>query len=157
MNYVLVDQEKNISIVAENRNLQNMHNGKHYQKVVIGLIFDNNNNVLINKRLPGKYMEGYWEFPGGKINLQEDNISALSRELLEELGIIVSKARPIMNYYYQYEDYMVNLDIWIIKSFLGEPKSKEGQEIAWVHPEDLFKFKLLPADQKIQDFLLAKR
>ena len=101
-------------------------------------------------------MEGYWEFPGGKINLQEDNISALSRELIEELGIIVTKAMPIMNYDYQYKDYMVNLDIWIIKSFLGETKSIEGQEIAWVHPEDLFKFKLLPADKKIQNFLLAK-
>ena len=133
-----------------------MYNGNDYQKVVIGLIFDNKNNVLINKRPSSKHMEGYWEFPGGKINLQEDNISALSRELIEELGIIVTKAMPIMNYDYQYKDYMVNLDIWIIKSFLGETKSIEGQEIAWVHPEDLFKFKLLPADKKIQNFLLAK-
>ncbi|OUU80151.1 MAG: hypothetical protein CBC38_01780 [Gammaproteobacteria bacterium TMED78] len=134
-----------------------MSKDKSFLQVVIGLVFDEESNVLINKRVSGKYMEGYWEFPGGKILEKEESFTALSRELKEELGIIVKKAKSLMNYSYHYAKYSVDLDIWIVEYFLGQPSSKESQEIVWTKPEELYKFKMLPSDKKIQDFLLAKK
>jgi 8-oxo-dGTP diphosphatase len=43
--------------------------------------------VLAARRAPGKYLEGYWEFPGGKLEENESPEICLERELTEEFGI----------------------------------------------------------------------
>ena len=43
--------------------------------------------VLITQRPAGKFLAGYWEFPGGKLDPNESAEQALGRELREELGI----------------------------------------------------------------------
>ena len=61
--------------------------------VVVGILYNNNKDkVLITKRISGKFLAGYWEFPGGKVKNNEDSFSALSREFDEELGIIIKTA-----------------------------------------------------------------
>jgi len=49
---------------------------------------------LVAQRPPGKVYAGYWEFPGGKVELGEPADRALARELHEELGIEVRTAYP---------------------------------------------------------------
>ena len=43
--------------------------------------------VLLSQRKAGTHLEGKWEFPGGKVEENEDPKDALVRELREELGI----------------------------------------------------------------------
>ena len=57
--------------------------------VVAGALFDNQGRVLIAQRPPGKHMAGGWEFPGGKLEPEEQPFEGLKRELREELGIEV--------------------------------------------------------------------
>ena len=45
----------------------------------------NNNRVFLAKRSKGKHLEGFWEFPGGKIENDENPRDALVREIQEEL------------------------------------------------------------------------
>ena len=52
-------------------------------KVVVGIISNSDNELLITKRKKDQFMPGYWELPGGKIESEEDNISALKREFFE--------------------------------------------------------------------------
>lgn len=55
-------------------------------KVVCGIIF-NNEKIFICRRNKEKSFAGFWEFPGGKIEVNESHQTALTRELLEELEI----------------------------------------------------------------------
>ena len=50
------------------------------------VIITNKSKVLITQRPSGKFMEGFWEFPGGKVELRETPEEALARELKEELN-----------------------------------------------------------------------
>ena len=58
-------------------------------EVVVGIIRNENKEILIAKRQQDQFMPNYWELPGGKIEVGEDSFSALSRELYEEIGITV--------------------------------------------------------------------
>ncbi len=43
--------------------------------------------VLLTQRPRGTHLEDHWEFPGGKLEPDEDPRAALARELREELGV----------------------------------------------------------------------
>ncbi|MCQ4314205.1 Nudix family hydrolase [Pseudomonas stutzeri] len=93
--------------------------------------------VLIAKRALDKHQGGLWEFPGGKVEAGETIETALARELHEELGITVTKARPLIQVRHDYPDKQVLLDVWDVLAFSGEPHGAEGQPLAWVEPADL--------------------
>lgn len=121
--------------------------------VVAGALFNARGKVLLSQRPPGKHMEGYWEFPGGKIEAGETPLEALARELDEEIGIEVKQARPLIRLRHAYPDRTVILDVYIVLGFGGRPRSCENQELAWVAPEDMPKWQLLPADRPIVNAL----
>jgi len=100
--------------------------------------------ILIAKRQSHQFMGGFWELPGGKIEHGESPEVAISRELNEELGIIVDKLSLHQTMVYQYTDRIVELSIYNIDNYLNTPKGVEGQEIAWVSVENLNSYKLLP-------------
>jgi 8-oxo-dGTP diphosphatase len=93
--------------------------------------------VLIAKRPLDKHQGGLWEFPGGKVEAGETVESALARELQEELGIAVTRARPLIQVRHDYPDKQVLLDVWEVLAFSGEPHGAEGQPLAWVESVDL--------------------
>ena len=51
-------------------------------------LVDQDGRVLLSQRPKGKELEGFWEFPGGKIEANESPEMALIRELEEELGVL---------------------------------------------------------------------
>lgn len=52
---------------------------------VVGAAIIKDGEVLCARRGEGKSLAGYWEFPGGKIELHESARQALHREIEEEL------------------------------------------------------------------------
>lgn len=126
-------------------------------EVMVGIIRDARGRVLVNQRLPGTHMAGFWEFPGGKRRDNESREAALARELQEELGIQVLRAEPLLELAHEYPERIVHLDVWTILDFEGEPESREGQAIDWVVPDSLRDAGLLPADLPIVVELLKAR
>ena len=78
-----------------------------------------------------------WEFPGGKVELEELPAQALVRELEEELGILVTEYSPLIQIRHDYPDKSVLLDVWKVTQFEGQPKGMEGQPIEWVAMSNL--------------------
>lgn len=109
-------------------------------QVIVGIIFNAQNEILVAQRPPDKYKGGLWEFPGGKIEANETHFNALQRELLEEIGIEVISAEPWLEIQYDYGDRLVYLNTWLVRQFSGEPKGIEGQLIRWVSKEALSQF-----------------
>lgn len=103
--------------------------------------------VLIAQRPVGKWQAGRWEFPGGKIEAGESPRHALARELREELGVEVQGARPLGQFAYSYADRSVEIDLWLVTQFSGEPSGLDGQALRWVTPVELSTCDLLEADQ----------
>jgi len=115
--------------------------------VVAAALFDRAGRVLIAQRPAGKALAGRWEFPGGKVDVGESEHHALRRELREELGIEVLAARPFMRLAHAYEDRDVELSLWIVERFAGEPRSLDAQRLKWVSPAALAAEDILEADQ----------
>ena len=122
----------------------------------MGVLADAQGRVLINQRRSGTHLEGFWEFPGGKLNPGEDPRVGLARELAEELGVTVLDAEPLLTLRHDYPGQRVRLDVWRVTRYLGEPSSVEGQPLRWLKPADLSQAGLLPADAPIVETLLSQ-
>ena len=117
--------------------------------VVAGALFDATGRVLIAQRPVGKVLAGRWEFPGGKLQADEDPYAGLVRELREELGVEVHAAERLIRYPHAYPERTVWLDMWIVTDWSGEPRGLDGQALRWVEPARLDEEDILEADQPI--------
>lgn len=120
---------------------------KHAIRVVAAALYDGHGRVLIADRPAGKHMAGRWEFPGGKVASGETQAEALFRELHEELGITASTARPLLELTHDYPDRRVELSMWVVSRYSGEPRGLDGQRLKWVEPARLFDEDILEADR----------
>lgn len=106
-------------------------------QVVAGAISDAEGRILIARRPASAHQGGLWEFPGGKLEAGETAEQGLRRELMEELGIRVEINRPLIRVQHDYGDRRVQLDVYLITGFVGEPVGREGQPLAWRHPDKM--------------------
>jgi 8-oxo-dGTP diphosphatase len=105
--------------------------------VAVAVIENDRQQVLLTKRPEHVHQGGLWEFPGGKLETGEKASEALVRELDEELGIIVSHARPLIQIPHDYSDRRVLLDVYLIEEYSALPYGKEGQALQWVSRDAL--------------------
>lgn len=112
--------------------------------VAVGVIINENNEVLIARRSANQHQGDKWEFPGGKVETGEESQSALKRELHEELGIEASHPQPFTQITHQYQDKDVFLDVFLVKKWGGVPYGQEGQPLRWVHLSELKQY-IFPA------------
>jgi 8-oxo-dGTP diphosphatase len=99
--------------------------------VAAGILVDAQQHFLMGQRPPGKPYEGYWEFPGGKVESGETIFEALQRELQEELGIAIHSATELMVIEHDYPHAYVRIHVSIIREWSGEPTGCESQALSW--------------------------
>ena len=99
--------------------------------VAVGVIA-RGDDIFITLRPDDVHQGGKWEFPGGKVEEGETVLQALTRELAEEVGIIVNRSEPVIVITHDYGDKQVKLDVHRVYDFAGEPHGKEGQQSRWV-------------------------
>lgn len=116
--------------------------------VVAAALYDSDGKILLARRPEGKSMAGLWEFPGGKIETGERPEQALIRELHEELDITVSESDlfPLTFASHAYESFHLFMPLYGTKRWIGSPRPTEGQELAWVAPQDLHSYPAPEAD-----------
>jgi len=116
---------------------------------VAAAVIIRNDRILIAKRPLHLHQGGLWEFPGGKLELDESVQDALVRELAEELDIEATHYTPLIRIHHDYGDKNVLLDVWYVTAFEGEPQGHEAQEIRWVSPAQLNEYQFPAANQPI--------
>lgn len=114
--------------------------------VVVGLVFDDDNRVLIQQRTEPPEIAGLWEFPGGKIEINETPAVAVVRELDEEVGISVTASEPFMRVRHAYPKKTVVLEVLEVTQWSGEARGLEGQEVAWATVAELDGYNMLGAN-----------
>jgi 8-oxo-dGTP diphosphatase len=117
--------------------------------VAVGIVRNPQGKILIAKRPAHVHQGDLWEFPGGKVEAGESLQQALQREMHEELGIDVTRSRPLIRIPYQYPDKQVLLDVWLIEAFSGAPHGKENQSIDWLPPSEMWERSFPAANQPI--------
>lgn len=118
-------------------------------EVAAAVIEREDGRFLMASRPPGKVYEGWWEFPGGKVESGETAREALVRELREELGIEVETAYPWLNRDFVYPHAHVMLRFFRVTAWHGEPHPHEGQQLAWTQAHAPTVTPILPANGPI--------
>jgi len=111
-------------------------------------LIDIDGRVLLGQRPEGKPMSGMWEFPGGKVESSETPEQALIRELEEELGINTwaSCLAPLTFASHRYEDFHLLMPLFACRKWEGVPHPREGQNLRWVRPTEMYAYPMPPAD-----------
>ena len=99
--------------------------------VAVGVLIKPNGDFLLTSRPLGKVYEGYWEFPGGKLEAGETVEQALRRELQEEIGITFGRIEPWKVEMVDYPHALVRLNFCKVFDWTGELHMHEGQSFAW--------------------------
>ncbi|MEA3394645.1 MAG: NUDIX domain-containing protein [Pseudomonadota bacterium] len=100
-------------------------------EVAVGVLIRPDGSFLLTSRPQGKVYEGYWEFPGGKLEAGETVEQALRRELEEELGIHIGAVHPWKSEVVDYPHALVRLNFCKVFEWLGELQMRESQSFAW--------------------------
>ena len=101
--------------------------------VAVGVLIRADGKFLITSRPEGKPYAGYWEFPGGKLEVGETVEQALQRELDEELGIHIhlNRVERWKELVMEYPHAVVRLHFCKVWDWAGELEMREHQQFAW--------------------------
>ena len=100
-------------------------------QVAVGVLIRSDDSFLLTSRPEGKAYAGYWEFPGGKLEVGETIAQALARELQEEIGITIEDCMSWKTEQIDYPHALVQLNFCKVRRWSGELQMREAQLYAW--------------------------
>lgn len=113
---------------------------------VVGAVIVRDGKILCAQRGPDGSLPGLWEFPGGKIEVNETPDSALKREIKEELHSDVTVGEKITTTSHEYDFGIVHLTTYYCALEFGDLTLTEHSEIRWLEPSALNTIAWAPAD-----------
>ncbi|MEW6262152.1 MAG: (deoxy)nucleoside triphosphate pyrophosphohydrolase [Thermodesulfobacteriota bacterium] len=128
---------------------------KPHLQVAAALVLDGG-LVLIARRGPDSRHPGRWEFPGGKQEEGESLRECLTREIMEELNLDVEPEGAVASVDHDYGDLSLTLHAYLCRLKGGSTRPGSGN-LAWVRPEELEGYDLLPPDREIVKVWLSRK
>lgn len=126
-------------------------------KVVAAIIENDNNEILCALRSPQMAIPNMWEFPGGKVEKDEDIYSALVREIEEELECTIETGDLHNDITHEYETFIINLIAIKAKIVSGRPTPSEHSKLVWLKRENLESLVWAPADIPAVELLVSEK
>ena len=115
---------------------------------VVAAVIREKNRIFATARGYGEY-QGWWEFPGGKIERGETPRQALVREIEEELTAKIEVGEWIQRIEYDYPTFHLSMDCFWAEVVAGQLELKEAEAARWLSKEELLEVKWLPADLEL--------
>ncbi len=115
--------------------------------------------LLLQRSLKSGFDPGRWELPGGKINYGENLVDALQREVLEEVGLVISVGRPFKTWHFTKEPFWVTGVTFLCDYVSGVVTlSSEHAASVWIDPNGYGDYPLSTSvEEQIRSYLeLAK-
>ncbi|MBB6670066.1 NUDIX hydrolase [Cohnella nanjingensis] len=109
-------------------------------------IVRDNNKILVQKRHKSPF-KGYWNAPGGKVEIQESPKEACIREVMEETGLHLAEIRfrgvmTVSNSIKKFETGVLML--FDSSNFYGELISSDEGEVDWIELDKIYGSKHVP-------------
>lgn len=115
-------------------------------KVAAAVIIDAD-RILIAQRLKGEF-KGKWEFPGGKLEENEDSVSALKREIKEEMETDIKIDQYLCTIEHDYDSFHLSMDVYICHFLNQNIKLHDHMAFRWIKPDEK-NIDYVPADIKV--------
>ncbi|TXR54718.1 (deoxy)nucleoside triphosphate pyrophosphohydrolase [Reinekea thalattae] len=123
---------------------------------VTAAVIVKDDRICCARRAAHKEHAGYWEFPGGKLELGETLEQCLVRELAEELAIEVRVERFLLTSRHRYPDKIIDLHAFQVRWLCGDFNCVDHDLIRWLPLSELQQLPWSAADIPIIDHLLAQ-
>ena len=122
-------------------------------KVVAALIMKDN-KILIARRSTGdESLLGKWEFPGGKVEPNENEYQAIEREINEEFELNINAKKFLTNNVFKYPTKTVDLRLYSCEYVSGNFKLHDHSEYKYIDKNELLNYDLAPADIPLAQFV----
>lgn len=122
--------------------------------IVVAALIEKDGKYLIARRASGdENVLGKWEFPGGKVEPNEDELTAIEREIREEFELEVKAIKFITNNVCEYPTRIVDLRLYECKYISGEFKLHDHFEKKYVDKEEIITYDLCPADIPLAEYI----
>lgn len=127
----------------------------HKRIRVVAAVIEKDSRYLITQRRPTAVLPLLWEFPGGRVENQETDDVALSREVSHRIGVQIKVGKLISYVKHPYEHYSIDLFLYDCSIVQGEPTAKNVHEFSWVLSSDFDNYSFTPADELSMSRLLG--
>lgn len=124
---------------------------------VVCAILRRGERILAARRKAGLARGGFWEFPGGKVEADEDPAEALKREIAEEFCCQCGVGKKLLEASHDYGD--LSIQLMAFEAELKGPIAAlaDHDALAWMSPASLSRLVFAPADIPILQGLLEER
>ena len=117
---------------------------------VVAAIIIKDNQVFATQRGYGQW-QGWWEFPGGKIEPGETPEAALTREIREELNAEITVGNLLQTIEWDYPAFHLTMHCYLCTLNSDQLHLNEHSASAWLTLETLRSVNWLPADLGLLD------
>ena len=126
-------------------------------EVVAAIIFFENKILVTQRKFHKNTAFSYkYEFPGGKVENNEDKITALRRELMEELNLKINSFKHFATYNYSYDINKIKLNFFLSNVTELKITLKVHKTYKLVTVKQLSQLDWLAADYKVVKMLQSK-
>jgi 8-oxo-dGTP diphosphatase len=116
--------------------------------VVAGILVQNDRILVCQRRRDDPYGL-QWEFPGGKLEPNENPQQALRRELTEELSIDAEIGDHVFQLRHRYPDRFVEVAFFLVPVYRGIIRNRVFEAVTWALRSELDRFPFLEADREL--------
>ena len=123
---------------------------------VVAAVIEHEGRYLITQRNANAVLPMLWEFPGGRVEPNENETSCLLREVRGRIGVEVVVGPKLGEHQHDYTSYQVHLTMYSCKlPAEARPYPATVADLRWVTSREFLDYEFPPADEKTMSKLLG--